>query len=93
MVPDINEVLAILTEEGFTEEEIISIVRGDGAHSEWFWKREFDEAYLWLFEDIVPLDLQTNVSETVMYYDFNNNMINITSPDNFNYIIYDLQED
>ena len=91
MVPDINEVLAILTEEGFTEEEIISIVRGDGAHSEWFWKREFDEAYLWLFEDIVPLDLQTNVSETVMYYDFNNNMINITSPDNFNYIIYDLQ--
>ena len=44
-----------------------------------------------MFEDIVPLDLQTNVSETVMYYDFNNNMINITSPDNFNYIIYDLQ--
>ncbi len=91
MVPDINEVLSILTEEGFTEDEIISIVRSDGTHSEWFWNREFDEAYLWLFEDIVPLELQTAAAESVMYYDFNNNTVNITSPDYFNYIIYDLQ--
>ena len=28
--------------------------RSDGAHSEWFWRREFREAYLYLFSSIVP---------------------------------------
>lgn len=91
MVPDINEVVSILTSAGFMEEEIISIIRSDGAHSEWFWKREFDDAYLWLFEDIIPLDLQTVGSESVMFYDVNNNTVYITSPDYFNFIIYDMQ--
>lgn len=91
MVPDINEILSLLTTAGFTEEEIISVIRSDGAHSEWFWKREFDDAYLWLFEDVVPLEIQTEVSESVLFYDINNNTIHITSPDIINYFIYDLQ--
>ena len=91
MVPDINEVVSILTSAGFTEEEIISIIRSDGAHSEWFWKREFDEAYLWLFEDIVPLDIQNETVQSVMYFDVNTNTINITSSDILEYFIYDIQ--
>ena len=91
MVPDINEVLNILTTAGFTEEEIISIIRSDGAHSEWFWKREFDDAYLWLFEDIAPLDIQAETSGSEMFFDINTNTINVTSEEIFEYSIYDIQ--
>jgi metallo-beta-lactamase class B len=28
---------------------VVSYVRADGKHSEWFWRREFPEAYRWLF--------------------------------------------
>ncbi len=91
MVPDINEVLNILTTAGFTEEEIISIIRNDGAHSEWFWKREFDDAYLWLFEDIAPLDIQAETSGSEMFFDINTNTINVTSEEIFEYSIYDIQ--
>ena len=29
--------------------EVVAYVRADGAHSEWFWRREFAAAYLWMF--------------------------------------------
>jgi glycosidase len=34
---------------GFTSVE--SLVRPDGAHSDWFWRREFPAAYAWLYRD------------------------------------------
>ncbi|MBT8228692.1 MAG: hypothetical protein KJO50_00430, partial [Bacteroidia bacterium] len=34
---------------GFGENEVITIEKSDGQHSEWFWAREFAEAYKWLF--------------------------------------------
>ena len=38
-----------LTAAGFGSAEVLSVEKGDGAHSEWFWAREFETAYLWLF--------------------------------------------
>lgn len=35
---------------GFTPEEQQLVVHPDGQHSEWFWAREFPEAYAWLFQ-------------------------------------------
>lgn len=32
-----------------TGEDLVSYVIPDGAHSEWFWRREFPKAYTWLF--------------------------------------------
>lgn len=29
---------------------VLSLIRPDGKHAEWFWRREFPAAYLWLFE-------------------------------------------
>ncbi len=37
---------------GFGDDEIITIEKSDGEHSEWFWAREFEAAYLWLFRNI-----------------------------------------
>jgi predicted alpha/beta superfamily hydrolase len=36
---------------GFGANEVLSIEKADGQHSEWFWAREFEDAYLWLFRN------------------------------------------
>ncbi|MEO0896614.1 MAG: alpha/beta hydrolase-fold protein [Bacteroidota bacterium] len=38
-----------LISAGFVANEIISIEKSDGQHSEWFWAREFESGYKWLF--------------------------------------------
>jgi predicted alpha/beta superfamily hydrolase len=35
--------------------EIDTVIKTDGQHSEWFWKREFAEAYQWLFSGITSV--------------------------------------
>ncbi len=35
--------------------EIDTVIKADGQHSEWFWKREFAEAYQWLFSGITSV--------------------------------------
>ena len=37
---------------GFNADEVLSVEKADGQHSEWFWAREFEAAYLWLFRDM-----------------------------------------
>lgn len=36
---------------GFGTDEVLTIEQSDGQHSEWFWAREFEAAYLWLFRN------------------------------------------
>lgn len=40
----------VLKEAGFGEGEIKLLVHSDGAHSEWYWRREFPAAYQWLYQ-------------------------------------------
>lgn len=91
MVTDINEVVNALQINGFTDEEIISVIRPAGAHSEWFWKGEYDDAYLWLFEELIPLELNFNIIEKPFYFDTENSSFYIYSDNFTHYIIYDLQ--
>jgi alpha-amylase len=51
-VRDAQRMADTLRAAGFTGVE--SVVRPDGAHSEWFWRREFPAAYQWLFADTAP---------------------------------------
>jgi len=37
---------------GFTDEEILMVTDDDGAHSEWYWRREFPDAYTWLYNNL-----------------------------------------
>jgi len=41
----------LLIENGFAANELLSIVISDGDTSEWFWGREFADAYYWLFNN------------------------------------------
>lgn len=35
--------------------EVDTVIKTDGQHAEWFWKREFPAAYQWLFQGVGPL--------------------------------------
>jgi len=50
-VKDMNTAVELLKEEGFPSENIISKIVPDGEHNEQFWRTEFEEAILWLFEN------------------------------------------
>jgi predicted alpha/beta superfamily hydrolase len=52
MVKDMDSMISLLKSTGYTNDEIVSRVKSDGAHSEWFWKREFGACYDWLFDPV-----------------------------------------
>lgn len=52
MVSDMTQVRNRLLARGVPAEELKLESRADGAHSEWFWRREFPAAYQWLFRDV-----------------------------------------
>ena len=61
MVPDLLEMENTMLDVGFLDSEIMLLVHPDGAHSEWYWAREFPDAYEWLFGDLsvstsLPID-------------------------------------
>lgn len=58
-----------LTQAGFGSGEVLSVEKADGQHAEWFWKREFAAAYLWLFRNpATGVIAQDNASVNVSLY-------------------------
>jgi len=51
VVEDMQAVSNAMTTAGFSADEKSFNVKADGQHSEWFWAREFPDAYQWLFAD------------------------------------------
>jgi enterochelin esterase-like enzyme len=45
-----ERMVGILGEAGFDGTELVSHLRADGTHAEWFWRREFPAAFLWLYD-------------------------------------------
>lgn len=52
--------------------DVRSLLPADGAHSEWFWRREFPAAYQWLFDN--------NDADSDGLPDFADNCINAANP-------------
>ncbi|MCS6820342.1 MAG: alpha/beta hydrolase-fold protein [Microscillaceae bacterium] len=52
MTKNITHMVEILKKVGVQDHEIKTVFRSDGQHSEWFWAREFSEAYRWLLAHI-----------------------------------------
>lgn len=53
VVNDMAEVSNAMLAAGFATQEIQFQTYADGAHSEWFWAREFPDVYQWLFAGAV----------------------------------------
>ncbi|PSR56922.1 alpha-dextran endo-1,6-alpha-glucosidase [Adhaeribacter arboris] len=49
MIPRMRKLFEHLIAHGFPEDQIWYQTRPDGNHSEWFWRREFPEAFKWLY--------------------------------------------
>ncbi len=50
MTQDLLDLYETLCEAGFDDEMLHYDLHSDGSHSEWFWAREFEHAFRWLFE-------------------------------------------
>jgi predicted alpha/beta superfamily hydrolase len=53
MIPDMEQMRDLLQTTGVASTDLLLLNEPDGAHSEWFWAREYPDAYTWLFEGIV----------------------------------------
>ncbi|MBK8444334.1 MAG: T9SS type A sorting domain-containing protein [Sphingobacteriales bacterium] len=60
MVPDMQQMYQLLQSKGYGN-EAQSIVKADGQHSEWFWAREFEGAFKFLFSEVA---LGTAISDS-----------------------------
>lgn len=68
---DMLDMELLLLEQGFLVNDLLSIVISDGEHSEWFWKREFADAFYWLFgeqEEIFQTGVEANTNSAISLY-------------------------
>jgi predicted alpha/beta superfamily hydrolase len=63
VLEDQNEMIQNLQSNGYLSDELQSLDWADGAHSEWFWDREFPAAYTWL------IDCASNQSDLIISKD------------------------
>ncbi|MFM7588545.1 MAG: alpha/beta hydrolase, partial [Bacteroidota bacterium] len=48
MVAQVHQLQSAMIQAGFPAGLIQTVIRSDGQHSEWFWRREWEAAYRWL---------------------------------------------
>ena len=53
IIADMQHMYDALIASGQDPEEMYFLSEPDGAHSEWFWAREYPDAYEWLFDEII----------------------------------------
>lgn len=52
LIQQLESMKTTLIEAGFSDTEVTLRTHPDGQHSEWYWAREFPQAYLWLFNEM-----------------------------------------
>jgi len=67
MISDMQAVHDTLAYAGLDETNMQFISRSDGAHSEWFWAREYPATYEWLFGELV-LSTKSPVEKKGFFY-------------------------
>jgi predicted alpha/beta superfamily hydrolase len=90
-ITEMKRMYDALAREGQDESEMHFVSIPDGAHSEWFWGREFPDAYKWLFANSI-LANETDESSYWKIYPkpTGNYLIVLTSPEDLPYSIYKL---
>ena len=67
MVAQTQQLAQSLRSVGFDSLDVAVRVRSDGQHSEWFWRREFPEAYQWLLRRTPTSVSHHNIPELRWY--------------------------
>ena len=68
VVNNVNQMETVLFNNGFSTDEFNKAFHADGAHSEWYWAREFPWAYLWLFNGVDLTDASEEQTANVRVY-------------------------
>ena len=53
IIEDMMAMYDTLISEGQEETDMQFVHHADGAHSEWYWAREYPDAYEWLFDEVI----------------------------------------
>jgi predicted alpha/beta superfamily hydrolase len=90
-IAEMRRMYDALAREGQDENEMHFLSHPDGARSEWFWEREFPDAYKWLFAHSI-LASETDESQYWKIYPnpAGNYLIVLTAPEDLPYSIYKL---
>lgn len=90
VLDDQNEMIQRLQNNGYPGDELQSLDWAEGAHSEWFWDREFPAAYLWLVdcasgqpESLISMDLNLFPNPTDTSFQIQSNRERIVSLEMF----------
>jgi predicted alpha/beta superfamily hydrolase len=88
---DMTTMYNALIREGQDMNEMFFLGEPDGAHSEWFWAREYPDAYTWLFNDTLLANRVVQNEYWKIYPNPSSNYITVlTAPDNLTYSIFTL---
>ncbi len=78
MVPDMEAMVTTLKNVGFDDSEIRIVTHQNGQHSEWYWNREFPDAYLWMFnKTILSIPFPSSINDINIFPNPFSDTINI----------------
>jgi predicted alpha/beta superfamily hydrolase len=90
MVPDINKMEKMMLGIGFKANEYKIVPKTDGQHAEWFWAREYPDAYKWLFAESSTNAKNTegplSASRINIYPNPTDSILTIETNENLNYV-------
>lgn len=69
MTAGLEEMDNALQSAGYTSDEYLTVIHPDGQHSEWYWAREFKDAYLWMWDQSATAIQQQDDLEINIYAD------------------------
>ena len=68
LVNDINTIAGSLVTKGLNSTDSRIKIDADGAHSEWYWRREFSAAYQWLFPNVATSTNDRLTDRSLQFY-------------------------
>ncbi len=90
-ITDMMEMYDALVDAGQEESEMYFLSEPDGAHSEWFWAREYPDGYEWLFDELILADQVAPQGYWTIYPNPVNDALSVsTLPEDLTYTIYTL---
>ncbi len=91
IIADMMEMYDALIDAGQDESEMYFLSEPDGAHSEWFWAREYPDAYEWLFDELILADQSIPTKYWTIFPNPVSDFITITtSTEELTYSIYSI---
>jgi predicted alpha/beta superfamily hydrolase len=94
LVGQMNRMTTTLRGLGYTDDEVKTVYKADGQHSEWFWAREYGDGYKWLFrEGVSKTDVGKIDAKVSVFPNPTDSVLRIESAENLTFTnleIYDV---